>query len=146
MRLCSDRHISVVADTVIRYLPSAEVIKYIMQSGIGDMRDKTFPMAVGACLQKANVACLRANGRYEFDENSYVYVETTRLFSIFDLIKAKVEFCASCGFRNDFNIMPIIPTYALLCSVHKTLRRNIHDIPLDAFNIEYEKAFSWLDD
>jgi len=44
MRLCSDRHISVVADTVIRYLPSVVVIKYIIQSDIGDMRDKTFPM------------------------------------------------------------------------------------------------------
>ena len=56
IRLCSDRHISVVADTVVRYLPSAEVIEYILKSNVGDMRAKSFPAAVGTCLFKANMA------------------------------------------------------------------------------------------
>jgi len=146
IRLCSDRHISVVADTVIRYLPSAEVIKYIMQCDIGDMRDKTFPMAVGICLQKANIVAMKEHGKFNGFVDSYAYVGTAQLFSDFDLLRAISEFCALCGFANDFNIKPTNLTYTLLRTVHKTLANQTYDVmSRDAFNFEYKKALSWLD-
>ena len=146
VRLCSDRHISVVADTVICYLPSEGVIKYILQSNVGDMRDKTFPMAVGTCLFKANIIAMKEHGKFNSFVDSYAYVGTVQLFSDFDLLRAVSEFCVLCGFVNDFNVKPTNLTYTLLRTVHKTLTNQTYDImSRDAFNFEYENALSWID-
>ena len=81
--LCSDLHISVLADAVIRYLPSDQVIRYIMACGLGDAHNKTLPTVVGSCLFNANIASLKArHGELEDDiEDSYVYVESPKIYS-----------------------------------------------------------------
>ena len=96
--LCSFHYISVIADAIIRHMPSGVVIEYIMACKIDYAPEKSLLTAVGACLVKANVAFLN-DYCIDVDKaiNSYVYIEPAALDLSYDAIDAIKEFNACCS-------------------------------------------------
>jgi len=147
--LCSDRHISVVADAIICHVTSEEVIKYIMDSDVGDMRNKTLPMAVGVCLFKANHASWRACDLSDhedvYDANRFfTYIDTTleRRYSHIELLNAVNGFCAHCALCGD-NRLSLSSTVMLLNQLCNKLLGKISGDPKELTE-EYAKANTWF--
>ena len=152
--LCSNYHISVVADAVVRYLPSGDVIKYIIQSDVGDTRGNTLPTSVGICLFQVMDAVASAYAYDRFGrfcerfyvDSPYVYVETVQPLGDIDLFKAVSEFCALYDFACNFYVGHIDVTDELLSSLMRKLIEKTRNMPQELFDSEYEKAASWLND
>ena len=93
--LCSDTHISVIADAVIRVLPSRMVIEYILKNAEYDMSTKTLPTAVGACLFRLNKRAMIQLYGEEGDvaDAEFVYRAPTRAYTHPEVHRAVSSFC-----------------------------------------------------
>ena len=144
MCLCSDRHISVVADTVICHLTSEEVVKYIMESDVGDMRSKPLSEAVGVCLFQANYASWCANNHSDvvYVKRFFTYVDTIqeRRYSHIELFKAVNGFYAQCELNSSLISTPTSMLLSQLCNTLLVKISPTHQEWAD----EYAKADTWL--